>query len=56
VTSPFDDPEGVYLVLVNATGDVCLWPAWADVPAGWSVRHGPAERVACLGWIETAVS
>jgi MbtH protein len=56
VTSPFEDPEGLCLVLVNAADEVCLWPAWAGVPAGWSVRHGPAERAACLGWIEAGVS
>jgi MbtH protein len=58
MTSPFEDDEGEYLVLASAsaTDHVCLWPAWAGVPAGWSVCHGPADRPACLGWIETQLS
>jgi MbtH protein len=56
MTSPFEDDAGQYLVLANATDAVCLWPAWAGVPEGWSIRHGPADRLACLGWIEIEVS
>jgi MbtH protein len=52
VISPFEDPEGLYLVLVAASGDACLWPAWAAVPDGWPAAHGPAERAECLAWIE----
>ncbi|WCB95227.1 Protein MbtH [Baekduia alba] len=50
--SPFDDPNGEYVVLANAAGARCLWPAWADVPAGWSIDFGPAARPACLARIE----
>jgi MbtH protein len=56
MTSPFDDPAGRYLVLAGATGSVCLWPAWAAVPAGWSVQHGPDDRAACLERIASAVT
>jgi uncharacterized protein YbdZ (MbtH family) len=27
-------------------------PAFADVPAGWRVVHGEADRAACLEFIE----
>jgi MbtH protein len=56
MTSPFDDDAAEFLVVSNAGGDLCLWPAWADVPPGWAIAHGPSGRRACLGWIESAVS
>jgi MbtH protein len=52
VTAPFDDERAAYVVLRSEAGDACLWPAWAAVPAGWAVAHGPGPRGACLGWIE----
>lgn len=42
-----------YLVLENARGERSLWPGWRDVPAGWTLRFGPAGRDACAGWLET---
>ena len=56
MTSPFDDDAATYLVLTTADGAFCLWPAWSDVPSGWTVAHGPSERQDCLGWIEAAVN
>ncbi|MEU9487426.1 MbtH family protein [Streptomyces decoyicus] len=35
--NPFDDPGGRYLVLVNDEDQHSLWPAFAEVPAGWTV-------------------
>ncbi|WP_424184596.1 MbtH family protein [Actinokineospora sp. G85] len=52
MTNPFDDPEGRYLVLVNDEGQHSLWPAAADVPAGWTTAHGEDTRDACLEHIE----
>ena len=52
VTNPFEDPDGVYLVLVNDEGQHSLWPAFADVPAGWTVAHDRDSRQACLDHIE----
>jgi MbtH protein len=55
VTSPFEDEEARFLVLRAVSGaQVCLWPAWAAIPEGWTVVHGPTERAACLGWIESS--
>jgi MbtH protein len=54
MTSPFDDPDGRYLVLATETGTSCLWPAWAEPPAGWAIVHGPAPRDECLAAIEPA--
>lgn len=52
MANPFDDAEGTFLVLVNDEGQYSLWPAFAEVPAGWSVVHGPDSRPACLDYVE----
>ncbi|GAB3210784.1 MbtH family protein [Marinactinospora thermotolerans] len=50
--NPFDDPEGVFLVLVNEEGQYCLWPEFAEVPAGWEVDLPAGSRPAALAHIE----
>ncbi|MGI5201981.1 MbtH family protein [Spirillospora sp. CA-108201] len=50
-TNPFDDPEGTFLVLANAEGQHSLWPAFADVPDGWTIVHGPESRSDCIGYV-----
>ena len=50
--NPFDDDNGSFLVLVNDEEQHSLWPAFADVPAGWRVVYGEADRAACLDYIE----
>ncbi|MET0475921.1 MAG: MbtH family protein [Mycobacterium sp.] len=50
--NPFDDEHGSYLVLINDEEQHSLWPASAEVPAGWRVVHGKADRGACLDFIE----
>lgn len=50
--NPFDDEQGSFFVLVNDEGQHSLWPAFAEVPAGWRVVHGAADRVECLSYIE----
>lgn len=59
--NPFDDPDGRFLVLVNAEGQHSLWPVFADVPAGWTVVFGApdeegaepgADRAAALEYVE----
>lgn len=52
-TNPFDDPDGTYRVLINDEAQYSLWPAFADVPAGWRVAHPEDTRQACLDYIET---
>jgi MbtH protein len=52
MANPFDDDSGVFHVLVNDEGQHSLWPDFAPVPAGWSAVHGPADRAACLDYIE----
>ena len=51
-TNPFENSEGTYSVLVNDEGQYSLWPGFMDVPAGWSVAHGPVPRQECVDHIE----
>lgn len=50
--NPFDDPEGVFLALINDENQYSLWPEFLDVPQGWTVAHGPDDREAVLAFIE----
>jgi glycopeptidolipid biosynthesis protein len=50
--NPFDDDTGNFFVLVNDEEQHSLWPAFAEVPDGWWVVHGEADRAACLEYIE----
>ncbi|HET8658435.1 MAG TPA: MbtH family protein [Micromonosporaceae bacterium] len=52
VMNPFDDPDAMFLVLVNDEGQHSLWPTFADVPEGWTVVFGEAARQDCLDYIE----
>lgn len=52
MSSPFDDPDAQYLVVVNAEAQYSLWPAFADVPAGWTVVLPATGRAECLDHIE----
>ena len=42
----------IYLVLVNHEGQYSLWPAFLDVPLGWTPTGPRGERQACLSWID----
>ncbi|MEU9156827.1 MbtH family NRPS accessory protein [Streptomyces sp. NPDC048417] len=53
MSNPFENPDGLYSVLVNDEGRHSLWPDFVDVPAGSTVVHGPAGRQECLDPIET---
>lgn len=53
MTNPFDVQDGTFSVLVNEEGQHSLWPDFADVPAGWTVVHGPADRDACVEYVNT---
>lgn len=51
MNSSFDNQDGTFLVLVNDENQHSLWPAFADVPAGWTVVHGPDRREACMTYV-----
>ncbi|MET8336063.1 MULTISPECIES: MbtH family protein [Streptosporangium] len=50
--NPFDDPDGVFLVLANDEEQHSLWPGHLPVPAGWRTVHGEDSREACLEYVE----
>nr|AGS49786.1 MbtH protein [uncultured bacterium esnapd15] len=52
MTNPFDNEDGSFLVLVNDEGQHSLWPAFAEVPDGWTRVHGEAGRQECLAFVE----
>jgi MbtH protein len=52
MSNPFDNEDGSFFVLVNDEGQHSLWPAFAEVPAGWTPVHGAAARQDCLAYVE----
>jgi uncharacterized protein YbdZ (MbtH family) len=50
--NPFEDDKGEYLVVVNGEEQYSLWPAFKEVPAGWSPTGPRGSRKVCLDWIE----
>ncbi|MFC8534565.1 MbtH family protein [Streptomyces sp. NPDC057249] len=52
MANPFDDEEGTFMVLVNDEGQHSLWPAFAEVPAGWTTALGESDRASALAYIE----
>jgi MbtH protein len=52
VTNPFENEDGVYVVLVNHEKQYSLWPSFVAVPAGWEIVKGEDSRRACLDYIE----
>jgi MbtH protein len=52
-TNPFDDDSATFYVLANDEEQYSLWPAFADVPAGWRVVFGENTRAECLAYVET---
>lgn len=50
-TNPFEDDNASFFVLVNEENQHSLWPAFAEVPAGWTVVHGQASRQSCLDYV-----
>ena len=51
VSNPFDDQGGAFVVLINDQGQHSLWPAAAEIPAGWSIACEQNGRQACLEYI-----
>lgn len=52
MTNPFDDKDGVFIVLRNAEGQHSLWPTFLDPPSGWELVCGPATKDECNIFIE----
>jgi MbtH protein len=54
MTNPFEDLDASYFVLVNDEGQHSLWPIFVDVPEGWTVVFGEADRASCLEYVENS--
>ncbi|MFA0813680.1 MbtH family protein [Microbulbifer epialgicus] len=52
MSNPFDEADGIFLVLVNDENQHSLWPEFADVPEGWRIVYGPEQRQDCVSYIE----
>ena len=52
MTNPFDDESGSFFVLVNIENQHSLWPAFADIPAGWTRVFGADTRDQCLAYVQ----
>lgn len=52
MANPFEDDSARHQVLVNHEGQHSLWPAFATVPAGWTVVLADASRQEGLAYIE----
>ncbi|WP_035800023.1 MbtH family protein [Kitasatospora mediocidica] len=53
MSNPFDDETGTFLVLANHENQHCIWPAFAEVPGGWTVVKPEGSREQALAHIET---
>jgi len=51
MANPFEDESGNYLVLINHERQYSLWPAFRQIPAGWSAVGPSGNRRDCLNWI-----
>lgn len=51
MTNPFEVADANYTVLRNDENQHSLWPAFADVPDGWTVVHGPERRENCMAYV-----
>jgi MbtH protein len=51
-TNPFDNEDGEFFVLVNDEEQHSLWPAFAEIPAGWRSVFGAETRKNCLDYVE----
>jgi uncharacterized protein YbdZ (MbtH family) len=51
-TNPFDAEDGRFYVLVNDEDQHSLWPAFAEIPAGWQLAFGEASRDECVQFVE----
>jgi len=53
VANPFEDENGTYVVLINDERQYSLWPAFIEVPPGWTIQFNKNSRQNCLDYINT---
>ena len=52
MANPFEDDKSEYVVVMNHEEQYSLWPAFKEIPAGWSATGKRGSRQECLDWIE----
>jgi MbtH protein len=52
MANPFDDPDGMFVVLINHEGQHSLWPDFVPSPDGWRTAHGPSPWEECRAYVE----
>jgi MbtH protein len=52
MVNPFDDENAEFVVVVNDERQYSIWPAFREVPAGWTVTGPRGARRECLEWID----
>lgn len=52
MANPFEDNDATFLVLVNDEGQHSLWPAFVQVPDGWTVALSEGPRQQALEYVE----
>ncbi len=52
MSNPFDDSAGTFHVLVNNENQHSLWPAFAEIPAGWRAALSSVTREAAVHYVE----
>lgn len=53
MNNPFENENGVYLVLINGEGQYSIWPAFLDAPSGWTAVYGEESHQLCLDYINS---
>jgi MbtH protein len=48
----FDDPNAMFVVVVNVEEQYSLWPQGRELPAGWSAVGKPGSKEECLQYVE----
>lgn len=51
MNNPFDNEDGTFHLLVNDEGQYSLWPAFVDVPTGWSAVLVSTTRQSCIDYV-----
>lgn len=51
MSNAFENPNGTYFVLINDEGQYSIWPAFLDIPSGWTIIYGEESQKLCLDYI-----
>ncbi len=47
-----DEPEQIYVVVVNGEEQYSIWPAGRQIPLGWRAEGKQGSKAECLDYIE----